>query len=98
MDKKSKKAVVRARARKVQIIRKHAEQHLEAHEAALEQEREQFAQQLEASRRATQEGAGEEAWSARTQMIRNRLTNKKRKSMDRWNRFAGTAGGGGMGR
>lgn len=36
-------------------------------------------------------------WSAKTQEIRDRLTGKKRMSQDRWNRFAGTEGGGGRG-
>jgi len=30
--------------------------------------------------------------------VRNRLDNSRRKTEDRWNRFAGTSGGGGMGR
>lgn len=38
-----------------------------------------------------------EVWSAKTQEVRNRLTGKKRAAEDRWNRFAGTAGGGGKG-
>ena len=30
-------------------------------------------------------------------MIRNRLTGQRRQSKERWNRFAGTSGGGGRG-
>lgn len=37
-------------------------------------------------------------WSEKVGFVRNRLTNKKRASEDRWNRFAGTSGGGGRGR
>jgi hypothetical protein len=37
-------------------------------------------------------------WSAKVGSVRNRLTNKRRASQDRWNRFAGTSGGGGRGR
>lgn len=40
----------------------------------------------------------EVVWSAKMQSIRNRLTDRKRMAEDRWNRFAGTSGGGGMGR
>lgn len=36
-------------------------------------------------------------WSEKVSTIRNKLTGKKRTSKDRWNRFAGTDGGGGMG-
>lgn len=36
-------------------------------------------------------------WSAKVGEVRNRLTNKKRASKERWNRFAGTEGGGGRG-
>lgn len=36
-------------------------------------------------------------WSAKVGEVRNRLTNKKRASTERWNRFAGTEGGGGRG-
>lgn len=36
-------------------------------------------------------------WSAKVGEVRNRLTGKKRASQDRWNRFAGTDGGGGRG-
>lgn len=34
----------------------------------------------------------------RSQQIRNRITGRKRASKDKWNRFAGTSGGGGRGR
>lgn len=37
-------------------------------------------------------------WSAKLTSIRNRLDNSRRVSDDRWNRFAGTEGGGGRGR
>jgi len=36
-------------------------------------------------------------WSAKVGEVRNRLTGQKRASKDRWNRFAGTEGGGGRG-
>ncbi len=36
--------------------------------------------------------------SPKVMEIRNRLTNKREKAEERWNRFAGTADGGGRGR
>lgn len=39
-----------------------------------------------------------EIWSVKVSTIRNRLSDKKRTSDDRWNRFAGTEDGGGRGR
>ncbi len=45
-----------------------------------------------------EEKEDKEIWSAKVEQIRNRLTGKKRESTDRWNRFAGTEGGGGRGR
>ena len=38
-----------------------------------------------------------EAWSAKTVTIRNRLTDKKRVSAERWNRFSGTDAAGARG-
>jgi len=34
----------------------------------------------------------------RMQQVRNRINGRKRASKDKWNRFAGTSGGGGRGR
>lgn len=36
-------------------------------------------------------------WGDKVATIKNRLTGKKRVSRERWNRFAGTEGGGGRG-
>ena len=44
-----------------------------------------------------QESKKEQAWSAKTATIRNRLTDKKRVSKERWNRFSGTGDEGGRG-
>jgi hypothetical protein len=41
--------------------------------------------------------ADDQLWSAKTATIRNRLTDKKRTSKERWNRFAGTSEAGGRG-
>lgn len=48
--------------------------------------------------RAAESAPGTEVWSAKLQKVRNKLTGKKRKSRDKWNRFAGTAAAGGQGR
>ncbi len=37
------------------------------------------------------------AWGDKVAIIRNRLTDKKRTSRERWNRFSGTGGEGGRG-
>ena len=94
MDKKSKKAAIRARNRKNQIIQRHIDGHQDARDAALE------AQQaaLEAQQQVQTISDDPDNIVTRTQRIRNRLTGKKRKSADIWNRFAGTAAAGGMGR
>jgi hypothetical protein len=39
----------------------------------------------------------EVVWSEKVAFVRNRITGKKRASKERWNRFAGTSGGGGRG-
>lgn len=39
----------------------------------------------------------EVVWSEKVAFVRNRITGKKRASEERWNRFAGTSGGGGRG-
>ncbi len=93
MDKKLKKKIVLARNKRTQLILQHARQH--------QAEAERIAEEEEARRQALAkrgEAPEDEVWSAKTQEIRDRLTNRKRKARDRWNRFAGTSGGGGMGR
>lgn len=40
---------------------------------------------------------GEKVWSEKVATIRNRLTDQRRTSKERWNRFAGTGGEGGRG-
>lgn len=79
------------------MLRRVGVQHQETRDAFADEQAAILDAQIEASRRE-EAAPAEEAWSARTQMIRNRLTNHKRQSTDRWNRFAGTASGGGMGR
>ncbi len=45
----------------------------------------------------TPAATGDPVWSARLQEIRNKNTGRKRMASERWNRFAGTSGGGGRG-
>ncbi|NET71504.1 MAG: hypothetical protein F6K62_11400 [Sphaerospermopsis sp. SIO1G2] len=98
MDKRTKKKLIRARNQKIQRIQYHIDQHHDAVEDARADEQERIAERLATMREVDAANKADEPWTARTQMIRNRLTNKKRKSMDRWNRFAGTSSGGAMGR
>jgi hypothetical protein len=96
--KKAKKHALLLKNRKHQIIAQHAEQH--GRERDLEREREE--EMREAASRASARGAaekkGEPTWSARMQQVRNKIDGSKRMADDRWNRFAGTESGGGMGR
>lgn len=43
------------------------------------------------------EVSNDHAWGDKVSTVRNRLTDKKRVSRERWNRFAGTGGEGGRG-
>jgi hypothetical protein len=86
LNKRQKRVFDAARKRKLFVMRMRALQQREAHAEILEAEDAIFEQREQ------------KAKAARTQMIRNRLTNQKRESMDRWNRFAGTEAAGAMGR
>jgi len=44
-----------------------------------------------------EEKKADKDWSDKVTKVRNRLTGKQRESKERWNRFAGTEGGGGRG-
>lgn len=68
----------------------------------LEKEREKKVK--EAGRAASAKGAqaqrnspGNVVWSAKLQEIRDKNTGRARMAQERWNRFAGTEGGGGRG-
>lgn len=62
---------------------------------ALDEERVEALDEARKPKRS--EKKDEELWSAKTTQIRNRLTDKKRTSKERWNRFAGTSDAGGRG-
>jgi len=63
------------------------------------QEEERVKKQQEEKNKPQELEKGEDDGEMRDKMavIRNRLTDKKRTSRERWNRFAGTSGGGGRG-
>src|SRR5262249_38224752 len=69
------------------------------HREHVKQEEDRQKEHLQASRRQTsrEPKAADPVWSAKTQDIRNRLTDKKRAAAERWNRFSGTEDSGGRG-
>jgi hypothetical protein len=90
IDPKEKKKKLREKNRKDQeIFNLKRLRDLDAERIEREQE----------SRQVKNPDTGEEKviWSEKVSTIRNRLTGKKRTSKERWNRFAGTSGGGGRG-
>ncbi|MCI5049300.1 MAG: hypothetical protein MRY32_03090 [Rickettsiales bacterium] len=98
MDHKLKKKLIFLRNKKNQRIFQHAR--IQAAQDAMikEQEQERLNPDGEDEKTREQKEKDEEVWSAQVIEIRNKLTNKKRRSHERWNRFAGTAGGGARGR
>jgi hypothetical protein len=100
MNKKQKRAFEEARKRKLFVLRMRAAQQREANEAAIAEDYAFIEQQKEKSKaeKLRREKEEEQPWTARTQMIRNKLNNQRRESMDRWNRFSGTDAAGAMGR
>jgi hypothetical protein len=97
LEKLDKKALARARVKRVQLIYRQVAQHHRATEAAADAQH-AFLMGLQEASREAESRPETVVWSAQTQMIRDKLTGKKRASMDKWNRFAGTSDGGGMGR
>ncbi|MBY0354185.1 MAG: hypothetical protein K2Q12_00470 [Rickettsiales bacterium] len=90
MDRKQRLRLIHERNRRNQLIFQHAEQHQQTVDATREAQNQ--------APPPPPEESDTPVWSARTQEVRNKLTGKKNMARDRWNRFAGTAGGGGMGR
>lgn len=90
MDRKQRLRLIHERNRRNQLIFQQAEQHQQNTDAIRE------AQNLPPPPPSNDDDTP--VWSARTQEIRSKLTGRKRAAKDRWNRFAGTASGGGMGR
>lgn len=93
----TKKQRIRLRNKKNQMIFQHARIHKAEHDRITEEDLER--------RLASDDGKSKderdeerEAWSAKTQMIRNRITGKKTKAAERWSRFAATSDAGSRGR
>ncbi len=98
--KKARKLAQLLKNKRVQAINLQEEQLERGRD--LEKEREEKLK--EASRSASAKGAqakrnqpGNVVWSAKLQEIRDKNTGRARMAQDRWNRFAGTEGGGGRG-
>lgn len=96
-SKKLKKRLQNLKNRRHQTINQHAAQHGRERDLDLEREEEVRDQAAEASERGAKDRKDEPAWSARMQEVRNKLDGRKRMAEERWNRYAGTAGGGGRG-
>ncbi|MBA4274354.1 MAG: hypothetical protein C0436_01740 [Alphaproteobacteria bacterium] len=92
----AKKAAILARNKKHTLINEQADFH-EDNRALQRKFEEGVVDSLTAAPAPTGTD-GDVVWSAKLQEVRNRLSGKKRMASDRWNRFAGTAGGGGRGR
>jgi hypothetical protein len=94
--KKLKKLAQLFKNRHTQHINQQAEVHERNRELDREREEEMRAASLASSRKA--EGKpGNTVWSAKMQEIRDKNTGRHRMATERWNRFAGTEGGGGRG-
>jgi len=97
VDPKLKKKLTQARNRRNQLIFQIARIHGAEHRRITEEELEALTAKGP-QKTKEQRDEEEKVWSEKVQKVRNRLTDKKRDARDRWNRFAGTEDGGGMGR
>ena len=88
--------MIRMRNKRNQMIFQHARIHQAEHNRIVEDEL--MARLSQDDGKTTEQRAEDkEVWSAKTQMVRNRITGKRTKAKERWNRFAGTSGGGARG-
>ena len=96
-SKKEKKRALIGRQRHQQEINQMTAD--QARSRNLDQEREEELREaaLESARIAEKTSDGKPVWSAKVQMLRNKNTGKLRAADSKWNRFAGTEGGGGRG-
>ena len=92
--KAKKKALLRKRNKRNFIIRKMLEDKERENERAQEDEKKK--EESLAANYSTPGTLDDEA-SEKVSEFRLRMTNKKRKSRERWNRFAATSGSGGRG-
>ena len=92
----TKRQMIRMRNKRNQMIFQHARIHQAEHNRIVEDEL--MARLSQDDGKTTEQRAEDkEVWSAKTQMVRNRITGKRTKAKERWNRFAGTSGGGARG-
>jgi len=94
-DKKHKKLLQIFKNRHTQEINMQAATLERSRELDKEREEEIRESGARAARKANK--PGNVVWSAKLQEIRNKNTGRTRMATERWNRFAGTEGGGGRG-
>jgi hypothetical protein len=93
-----KKKQILARNRHTQMVNSHADTHELGRVLEKEREEEMREASMASARAAERTSSGEKTvWSAKVQMIRNKNTGRARAADSKWNRFAGTEGGGGRG-
>lgn len=96
-SKKHKKQQLIAKQRQLQRNQQMIDDQGRSRDLDREREEELRDAALASARIAEKTSAGKPVWSAKLQEIRNRNTGRKREATERWNRFAGTEGGGGRG-
>lgn len=98
-SKKDKKLAQILKNRRFQRVNIAEEEHARGRDLEKEREEKLKKQAAGAGRAAAakQKKEAEPAWSARMQQLRDKNTGRMRMADDRWNRFAGTEGGGGRG-
>ena len=96
-SKKQKKKLQMLKNRHTLEINQQAEVHARNRDLDREREEELREAALASARIAERTSDGKPVWSAKLQMIRDKNTGRQRMATERWNRFAGTEGGGGRG-
>lgn len=96
-SKKLKKQALIAKQRHQQNIQGMVDAQERGRDLDREREEELREAALASARIAEKTSAGKPVWSAKLQMIRDKNTGRQRMATERWNRFAGTEGGGGRG-
>lgn len=98
LDKKEKKKLLRKRNLRNILIIQHAKQHEAETELLREKEDREKEEKRLKDKREKNKDEDNQVWSARLQMVRNRINGDQRMATERWNRFAGTGDAGGRGR
>lgn len=96
-SKKHKKQILIAKHRHQQQIQQMDADLAKSRDLDREREEELRDAALASARIAEKTSAGKPVWSAKLQLIRDKNTGRQRMATERWNRFAGTEGGGGRG-